>query len=194
MRKRFSVHFHDYSSLNGTHAILSASKYSWLNYDSEKMAATFRTAQAAALGTRLHELAAEHIRLGIRMPRNNATFNRYVNDAIGYRMTPEQVLFYSMNAYGTADAIHFDDKKNFLRIHDLKTGAGRVKMDQLMIYQAFFCLEYHISPFDIESELRIYQNDDVMIHSPEASDIRSIMDRVVEFDQLIESLKEESIG
>ena len=131
------MHFHDYSSLNGTHAILSASKYSWLNYDSAKMAATFRTAQASALGTRLHELAAEHIRLGIRMSRNNATFNRYVNDAIGYRMTPEQVLFYSMNAYGTADAIHFDDKKNFLRIHDLKTGTGRVKMDQLMIYQAF---------------------------------------------------------
>lgn len=188
------MHFHEYSSLSGTHAILSASKYSWLNYDSEKMAATFRTAQAAALGTRLHELAAEHIRLRIRMPRNNATFNRYVNDAIGYCMTPEQVLFYSMNAYGTADAIHFDDKKNFLRIHDLKTGSGRVKMDQLMIYQAFFCLEYHISPFDVESELRIYQNDDVMILNPEASDIRSIMDRVVEFDQLIESLKEDSIG
>ena len=173
---------------------MSASKYSWLNYDSEKMAATFRTAQAAALGTRLHELAAEHIRLRIRMPRNNATFNRYVNDAIGYCMTPEQVLFYSMNAYGTADAIHFDDKKNFLRIHDLKTGSGRVKMDQLMIYQAFFCLEYHISPFDIESELRIYQNDDVMILNPEASDISLHHGSSCGIHQLIESLKEDSIG
>lgn len=186
------MHFHDYSSLNGTHAFLSASKYSWLSYDADKLAVSFRTAQAAMLGTRLHELAAEHIRLGIRMPRNNATFNRYVNDAIGYRMIPEQVLFYSMNAYGTADAIHFDEKKKFLRIHDLKTGKGRVKIDQLMIYQAFFCLEYHISPFDIESELRIYQNDDVTICTPEASDIRSIMDRVVEFDKLIEALKEDT--
>lgn len=36
-------------------------------------------------------------------------------------MTPEQVLYYSENCFGTADTISFDNKT--LRIHDLKTGA-----------------------------------------------------------------------
>ena len=118
--------FNDHSALNGAHAFLSASKYHWLNYSSDKLVETFRTAQAAAKGTRLHELAAEHIRLKMRMPRNKVTFNNYVNDAIGFRMTPEQVLFYSINCFGTADAISFD--KGLLRIHDLKTGTHPAKM------------------------------------------------------------------
>ena len=186
--------FHDYSSLRDTHAFLGASKYSWLNYDREKLEASYRTSQAAALGTRLHALASEHIRLKVRMPRNKSTLNNYINDAIGYRMIPEQVLFYSVNAYGTADAIRFDEDKGFLRIHDLKTGVTRAKMDQLMIYQAFFCLEYGFDPDSIRSELRIYQNDDIQVHIPEPDDIRRIMDKVVEFDNLIESMKEATIG
>ena len=70
-------------------------------------------------------MAAEHIRLGMRIPCNKVTFNAYVNDAIGYRMTPEQVLYYSPNVYGTADAIRFYENSRFLRIHDLKTGNTR---------------------------------------------------------------------
>jgi hypothetical protein len=36
----------------------------------------------------------------------------YVNDAIGYQMTPEQPIYYSENCVGTADAISF--KNDFL--------------------------------------------------------------------------------
>lgn len=184
--------WNSHSTLEGAHAFLSASKYSWLNYDDEKLVSTFTTAQAAAHGTRLHALAAEHIRLKMRMPRNKITFNAYVNDAIGFKMDPEVVLFYSVNAFGTADAIAFDEKKGFLRIHDLKTGTGRAKMDQLMVYAALFCLEYNEKPMTLESELRIYQNDDVQIFVPNMDDIAHIMSRIIHFDKLIEKAKEEA--
>lgn len=184
------MRFNDHSRLVGEHAFLSASKHSWLNYSDDKLAAVYSSAQAAARGTRLHALAAEHISLGMRMPRNNATFNRYVNDAIGFRMTPEQVLFYSVNAFGTADAIKFDEDKQFLRIHDLKTGTTRVSPDQLVIYQALFCLEYNIRPFEIRSELRIYQNDDILTIEPEPDSVLHVMDKIVHFDKIIEELKE----
>lgn len=183
--------FNDHSRLAGEHSFLSASQHSWVNYDEQKLAQRYTTVQAAALGTRLHALAAEHISLGLKMPRNNATFNQYVNDAIGYRMNPEQVLFYSVNAFGTADAIKFDEDKSFLRIHDLKTGTSRVSIDQLKIYEAYFCLEYNYSPFNIKSELRIYQNDEVYVNNPDAEDILYIMDKIVHFDKIIEALKEE---
>jgi hypothetical protein len=110
-----------------------------------------------------------------------------VNDAIGYRMTPEQVLYYSENCFGTADAISF--REDLLRIHDLKTGTTPAKMTQLLIYAALFCLEYHIKPNDIAMELRIYQNDDVIIHSPEVNEIVPLMDKIQSFDKLITNLK-----
>lgn len=181
--------FNDHSALSGAHAFLSASKYHWLNYSPDKLVESFRTAQAAAKGTRLHELAAEHIRLKMRMPRNKATFNRYVNDAIGFRMTPEQVLFYSVNCFGTADAISFE--KGLLRIHDLKTGVTPAKIDQLMVYAALFCLEYDVRPMEIEYELRIYQNDDVAISTPTGEEVARVMDIIIQFDKLIEKVKEE---
>lgn len=181
--------FNDHSALNGAHAFLSASKYHWLNYSNDKLVETFRTAQAAAKGTRLHELAAEHIRLKMRMPRNKVTFNNYVNDAIGFRMTPEQVLFYSVNCFGTADAISFN--KGLLRIHDLKTGTHPAKIDQLMIYAALFCLEYNERPAEINYELRIYQNDEILIANPDGEEIARIMDIIIQFDKIIEKVKEE---
>ncbi len=181
--------FNDHSQLNGAHAFLSASKYHWLNYSPDKLIESFRTSQAAAKGTRLHELAAEHIRLKMRMPRNKVTFNNYVNDAIGFRMEPEQVLFYSINCFGTADAISFN--KGLLRIHDLKTGTHPAKIDQLMIYAALFCLEYDERPGAINYELRIYQNDDIQVANPEGEDIARIIDTIIQFDKLIEKIKEE---
>lgn len=191
------MRFNDHSRLAGEHSFLSASKYSWLNYDESKLVDRYSTAQAAAFGTRLHALAAEHITLGMKMPRNNVTFNQYVNDAIGFRMTPEQVLFYSVNAFGTADAIRYDEPdakhKGQLRIHDLKTGTTRVSIKQLEIYEAYFCLEYAVRPFDIDAELRIYQNDDILVHHPEPEEILYVMDKIVQFDKIIESLKEEGL-
>lgn len=184
--------FTDHDRLRGEHAFLSASKYSWLNYDDVKLASTYRTAMAAALGTRLHALAAEHIALRMRMPRNNATFNAYVNDAIGFKMTPEVVLFYSVNAFGTADALSFDEKKALLRIHDLKTGSSRVSMNQLKVYASLFCLEYGYKPFDITTEMRIYQNDDILAETADGDEIAHIMDKIIHFDKIIEQLKGES--
>ena len=113
----------------------------------------------------------------------------YVNDAIGYKMTPEQILYYSPNCFGTADAISF--RGDILRIHDLKTGESPTHMEQLMIYAALFCLEYNYKPNEIQMELRIYQNDGIICHQPTIEDIFPIMDRIITFDKIINRIKEE---
>ncbi|UVK59370.1 Cas4 family exonuclease [Gordonia phage Pherobrine] len=179
--------FNRHSHLEGRHAYLSASKYHWIRYSEEKLADTFLNIQATRRGTELHNLAHDLIRLGVKLPNNKQTLNHYVNDAIGYRMTPEQMLVYSDNAFGTADAISF--RKNKLRIHDLKTGVNPASPEQLEIYAAFFCLEYMVKPFDIEMELRIYQNDECLIFDPERDNIIHIMDRIITFDKIIEEIK-----
>lgn len=182
--------FNRHSEVEGQHAVLSASKHHWVRYDDEKFDETFRTRLAAQRGTELHDLAHNAVRLGVKLPRSRKTLNMYVNDAIGFRMKTEQVLFYSFNAFGTADAISF--RKNVLRIHDLKTGVSRASHHQLEVYAAFFCLEYGIKPGEIEMELRIYQNDDIQVFVPEVDDIAHTMDRVVTFDKRIEHLRAEA--
>nr|DAX34339.1 MAG TPA: Protein of unknown function (DUF2800) [Caudoviricetes sp.] len=109
----------------------------------------------------------------------------FVNDAIRYSMTPEQVLYFSPHAFGTADAISFDPDNELLRIHDLKTGLGPTKFEQLEIYAALFCLEYNISP-TINMHLRIYQNGEVRSHTPDTDDIRDIMRRIVHFSDILD--------
>lgn len=183
------MRFNDHSALVGKHATLSASKYHWVNYDNDKMAAVFRASQAAKLGTELHELAANLIRLGVKLPRSPKTLNLYVNDGIGFKMSVEQPLVYSANAFGTADAVAF--RGNTLRIHDLKTGTIPASMVQLEVYEALFCLEYNLKPTDIKAELRIYQNDEVLIHNPEIDDIAHIMSQIIVFDKIIEDIKAE---
>ena len=180
------MNFIEHSELVGQHAFLSASKYAWVNYDPDKLISTYKNFQAAQRGTELHDFARRCIELGQKLPRSNKTLNMYVNDAIGYRMTPEQVLFYSSNCFGTADAISF--KNGRLRISDLKTGVTPVKMTQLEVYTALFCLEYNVKPGEIETELRIYQNDDVMFYIPEVDTIAHVMDQIVVCDRLIEEL------
>ena len=106
-------------------------------------------------------------------------------------MDTEVVLFYSPRFFGTADAISF--RKNFLRIHDLKTGKNPAKMEQLMVYAALFCLEYRIKPGDIEMELRIYQNDEIVIFNPTAEDILPIMDKIVHLDKLLARMDGEEV-
>lgn len=186
------MRFNTHSNLIGKHAFLSASKHHWVNYTEDKLDAIFRTAMAAQKGTELHAFASEAIRLGIKLPDTSKTLNLYVNDAIGFRMAPEQILHYSDNAFGTADAISF--RKNFLRIHDLKTGVTPASMTQLEIYAAFFCLEYKVKPHDIEIELRLYQNDAVEVYIPDPIDIDLIMNTVVAFDKQIELIKMEALS
>ena len=99
-------------------------------------------------------------------------------------MDTEVVLYYSDYFFGTADAISFRD--NVLRIHDLKTGKGPVHIEQLMIYAALFCLEYKVKPGDIDIELRIYQNDEIRYHKPDATEILPIMDHIVRLNKILE--------
>lgn len=183
------MNFKPHYNLEGKHAFLSASKYHWLNYDEQKLIDTYSNFLAVQRGTELHEFAAHAIKLGIKLPKSNRTLNMYVNDAISYRMTPEQPLYFSDNCFGTADAICFN--KDLLRIHDLKTGMSPVSMHQLEIYAALFCLEYDVSPKDIDMELRIYQSNEAIVHNPEADDIFHVMDKIVLFDKILSEMKSE---
>lgn len=177
-----------YSNLDNQHAFLSASKYHWVNYDDDKLVAVWSKWMASQKGTELHAFASQAINLGIRLPRNTKTLNAYVNDAIGFRMRTEQVLYFSENCFGTADAICFRD--NFLRIHDLKTGVSPASIKQLEIYASLFCLEYGHNPSDINIELRLYQLNEVLVHVPPPEDIAFIINKIVDFDKKIEGLKQ----
>ena len=178
--------FKKHLDLIGEHAFLGASQYHWINYDEEKAIAVFRNAKAKEMGTQLHAWAKETIDLRIKQPKSKKTLYSYVNDAIGFNMSTEVVLYYSDRFFGTADAICF--RNGILRIHDLKTGVTKVHMEQLMIYAALFCLEYKIKPGYIEFELRIYQNDEILYHNPTAEEILPIMDKIVHLNKILESL------
>ena len=179
--------FNRHTNLEGLHAPFGASKSSWLRYSDDKIVEVYNNLQAAEMGTRLHEWAKQTIDLGIKQSRSKKTIYSYVNDAIGFNMSTEVVLFYSENFFGTADAISF--RNNFLRIHDLKTGRRPVHMEQLEIYAALFCLEYKVKPGDIRMELRIYQNDEILVHEPTAEDILPIMDKIVHVDKMLEKIE-----
>lgn len=183
-----------HSELEGMHAFLSPSKYHWLNYDSDKLKLSYERNLATLRGTELHAYAEQAIRLKRRQPRNSDTVNMYINDAIGYGMRTEQPLVYSGNCFGTADAISYNEKQKALRIHDLKTGEIPAHMWQLKIYAALFILEYGIElgidkPGDISIELRIYQNGEVLIETPEPEEIEHIMDKIISSDEIIRQAK-----
>lgn len=181
------MNFHRHYDLPAEHAFLSPSKYHWINYDIAKVADSYNKFLAARKGTELHEFANHCVRLKQRLPKSKLSLNNFVNDAIGFRMTSEQPLVYSENAFGTADAIAFRD--NLLRIHDLKTGISPVYMTQLEIYAAYFCLEYEVNPEDIDIELRIYQSNEIIVHNPDPKDIRKIMEKTILFDKKLTEIK-----
>lgn len=191
------MQFNRHTNLAGLHAPFSPSQSSWLRYDDEKAIRTLRKKKAALMGTRLHAWAKETIDLKLRQPRSDKTLYAYVNDAIGFDMDTEVVLFYSERFFGTADAISFRKVKGrwTLRIHDLKTGEEPASMEQLEVYAALFCLEYkHLAkPGEIDMELRIYQSDKVLCHKPTAEDIVPIMDKIVHLDRLLENAEYEEV-
>lgn len=179
--------FEKHSNLKGLHSPFSPSQSSWLRYDDEKVLEVYRNKKAAEMGTRLHEWAKTTIDLGIKQPRSKKTIYAYVNDAIGFKMDTEVVLFYSERFFGTADAISFRD--GVLRIHDLKTGkVGKIEshIEQLEIYAALFCLEYRVKPGEIDIELRVYKNDEVIYHNPDVDAIARIMDRIIHINKILE--------
>ena len=183
------MHYNKHSELEGKHAVLSPSKYHWIRYDSKKMAEVYHGYFAAEEGTKLHALAADLIRMKVKLARKKETINLYVNDAIDLGMTAEQVLYYSRNCFGTADAILFEN--GVLHIHDFKSGMITAHEEQLYVYAALFCLEYDVDPEDIQIECRIYQSGTVSIYRPTAETIREIMSKIVEFDTLIEEIRSE---
>lgn len=204
--------FNRHSNLEGKHAFLGASKYHWLNDDEDGLVRRLRSQYASEIGTILHDIARRHIQYGFKLNKHDkksiilelldsgipgvvvdelnidAMFDNlsvYVNDAIGYKMKPEVILYYSNNSFGTADAISFREKDRALRIHDYKSGSIPAHMEQLLIYEALFCLEYRMKPYEIQCECRIYQNNEVLCHTPEADEIVPIMDKIVTFDKLL---------
>lgn len=183
------MNWNKHSELIGSHAFLGASNYHWLSYNQEKLAERYENALAKQRGTELHEFAATCIRLRQRLPKSQKTLNQYINDAIGFKMSPEVVLFYSRNCFGTADSISFRD--GILRVHDLKTGKIPGNIKQLRIYAALFCLEYGVKPEKIQIELRIYQDDGVLYEIPEPGVIQDVMNTIVRFDKCIEQIRKQ---
>ena len=181
------MQFNSHKALEGLHAPFSPSQPAWLRYDDNKAIESYNNKQAAEMGTRFHEWAKNTIDLGIKQPKSKKTLYAYVNDAIGYKMDTEVVLYYSPRFFGTADSISF--RNNFLRIHDLKTGKTPVHMEQLMVYAALFCLEYKYTPNQLNMELRIYQNDDVEILVPNPDDIYDIMEHIKHLNELLLSVE-----
>lgn len=208
-----SFNFLEHKNLKGLHAPFSASQPYWIGKSIDDNISRYITKWIPTIGTVAHAFAESLITQRIKLSKSdfkmfklylldNQTQNipryivdnvdtlvifenliPYVNDAIGFRMTTEQILVYSDLFFGTADAISFDGKQ--LRIHDLKTGTGSTKMEQLMAYAAWFCLEYKIAPEHIKIELRIYQLKEVKICEPDPGDIHAIMDQTINQDKAI---------
>ena len=183
--------FRSHSALAGKHSFLSPSNYHWINYNDQKLEARWASHRAAVRGVALHDLAHSAIKLGVKLSNADKTLAAYVRDGIGYKMSVEQPLYYSDNCFGTADTISF--RRGMLRIHDLKTGLGRTSEHQLEVYAALFCLEYQMSPYEIEIELRIYQNEEIRYFTPNPEFILHIMDQIITFDSRIEQFKEEAL-
>lgn len=184
-----SMEWHSHPRLEGSHAVLSPSNYHWLNDSEEKLLARLANAEAAARGTRLHDLAARNIADGITLAMDGRypVIARYVNDAIKYAMVPEQMLMYSMYCYGTTDAISFDAGEMFLRIHDLKTGVSKASFDQLYVYAGLFCLEYDFKPFEIQGQLRIYQHEEPEYCDVDQGYLAWVYDRIRTINAIVES-------
>jgi hypothetical protein len=201
--------FNDHSKLEGQHAFLGASKYHWLRWDDETLEERYYGQFTQMIGTELHVLAKDLISNRIKLAKHDKkiiditlgrlmipkgsydseeillTLLPFVNDAIGFRMVPEVILFYSIHCFGTADAITFNETDRILRINDFKSGITPVKMDQLMIYAALFCLEYKKNPYDFVTELRIYQTGEIILYIPEPTEIEAVMGLITSKNKII---------
>lgn len=201
--------FNEHTKLIGQHAFLGASAYHWLRWDDKTLEERYFGQFAQVMGIALHELAKDLITNRIKLAKTDkkivditlaklliprGAYNAeeilidlmaFVNDAIGFRMKTEVLLFYSLYCFGTTDAIVFDEFNKILRIHDYKSGITKAKMDQLMIYVALFCLEYKKNPFDLHIELRIYQSGEVVVFVPEPTEIEGIMGLIVAKNKII---------
>ena len=192
--------FYRHINLEGLHAPFPASQSAWIRYDDEKAKEVYERRKAAERGSRLHEWAKQTIDLGIKQPKSNKTLYAYVNDAIGFKMSTEVVLFYSDRFFGTADAISFRKNpktgRNILRIHDLKTGVvgePDKHFEQLKVYAALFCLEYKYKPGEIDFSLGVYKKDEVAFCEPDPEEIVYIMNKIIHLDKLLAKIDNEEV-
>jgi Protein of unknown function (DUF2800) len=184
------LHWNKYSQLEGLHSFLSPSSYHWINYDEDRLVQRYKTLQAAKEGTEQHVYAATCIKERIIQDNETTTLGMYINQCIQYRMTSEQLLFFSPNCFGTADAISFRHRR--LRISDLKTGETKTSEHQLEVYAAIFCLEYKKDPHELrEIELRIYQDGRCRVYVADPAFITFIMEKIIVFDKKLNELREE---
>ena len=123
------MNWNTHSNLVGKHALFSPSGYHWLNYDMEGeefpdlVFKKYKAQYATIIGSVLHEYAEKRIKYRLRMyktEKNNVmmylldsgvpmsvidldsmydNLMHYVNDAIGFQMEPEIVLYYSENCF-----------------------------------------------------------------------------------------------
>lgn len=220
--------WNDHSKLEGQHAFLSPSKASWINWDEETLEQRYYSQYSQAIGTVVHALAKDlitsrrklhkydHLIVEHELDKNFIPRYAYdvdlilpnlipfVNDGIGFDMSAEVILYYNSYCFGTADAIAYDTNKNFLRIHDLKSGLTPAKMEQLLLYAALFVLEYLPNPkkfSTLQTELRIYQNvqDDsgyspnIMVCNPTPDEIATFANYIRSESQFLQHLKEREL-
>lgn len=201
--------FNSHPELEGKHAFLGASNWRWINYTDDILEKRFYSQYAKQIGTIIHELANDLIKSRMRLRKtdgrlidlvmyknyipkgaydtNDILLNLlpFVNDAIGFHMESEVVLYYSRNAFGTADGISFDVLESFLRISDLKTGSTPCKIEQLIMYAALFCLEYKKDPYKLKIELRLYQDFEILLYIPEPEEVKKFMDLIKVKDKIV---------
>ncbi len=211
------MQWHDHSDLEGLHAFLSPSKQTWINYDFEKLEAAYTNSWATTIGTVLHAFAERRILRKKRItnkskesiedfmyengiPEKLIDIEQYfenlaafVNDAIGFRMRPEQGLKISDDCFGHADAISYDERKKILRISDFKSGKTEPSMNQLLIYAALFFIEYSkelgIRLSDLKVELRIYYQGQIIYYEPEEDVMAHMVDVVLCKNRELKTIK-----
>ncbi len=208
------MYFNDHHEFEGKHAFLGASQYHWMDWNDEILKQRWINSFAQDIGTIIHELASTCIKKKIKLNESDvnlviitllkngipmnvfnphrilANLMNFVNDCIDENMLSEVILFYSELAFGTTDAIKFDEIKKILKIKDYKNGRVPAKMNQLLIYAALFCLEYDKNPNDFTTELSIYQNEDVVTYFPSANEIQAYMDKIRDTELKVRDIKE----
>ena len=208
------MQWNDHKQLEGKHAFLGASNFHWVNWNDQIFENRYYSQFSTIIGTTIHELAHDCILNRTKINKHdkhlvelslyhafvpkdaydpNAILENlipFVNDAIGYHMSSEILLYYNSYCFGTCDAILFNEKDKILRIHDLKTGTTTAHFEQLLIYAALFCLEYHKNPRHFTTELRIYQNFEISVNTPDPSEIESFMELIQNRSQLISTYLE----
>lgn len=185
------MHFTRRPELEGRHAHLSPSKYSWIRYDDDKFEQSYLKRLKSLRGTKEHEYAAMAIELGMRQPATKTTLNMYINDCIRWKMYPEVDLYADDLFFGHADAAGF--RKGVFRVSDYKSGETPTSMDQLKCYVALFCIEFEMSPFEFAAEMRIYQYNEIREELADPHEIMIIIDRWKTFSKRAEQMRREAL-